>query len=589
MREQPRSDIIEREEVIEMRISIAKKKNDSYVYIVKDVTINSKRTTKPVEQLGSLKALSKKLNLSTDATVAWARERAVKMTEKENKTNEKIIIEFSQRKLIEKDLTNTYNAGYLFLQSIYYQLGLNDITKEIRNKYKIKFDLDSILSRLIYTRILYPSSKKSSFETANKLLQQPKFDLHQVYRALDIIAKEDIFIQSEVYKNSLKTIKRNTSVLYYDCTNYFFEIEQAEGLKQYGKSKEHRPSPIVQMGLFMDGDGLPLAFCINPGNQNEQLSLKPLEQNIISDFELSKFVVCTDAGLASNTNRMFNNKGNRSYIVTQSLKKIKKHLQEWSLDPSGWKLTGSNKEYNLNEIDEDIQHNNIFYKERWINENGIEQRLIVSYSVKYKVYQKAIRQGQIERAERIVDKQSSKKSKGPNDPSRFIEESYVTEDGETAEKCKLFLDDAAITKETNFDGFYAVCTTLEDPIENIIKVNKQRWEIEESFRIMKTEFKARPVYLSDDERIRAHFTTCFLALLLERVLEKKLNDKFTTSNIVTTLRDMNLHSLPGEGYAPSYTRTDLTDALHEKFDFRTDYQITTNKKIKEILKKSKIN
>jgi len=572
-----------------MRISIAKKKNDSYLYIVKDVTINGKRTTKPVEQLGSLNVLCEKLDLSTNDTIAWARERAAQMTEKENKANEKIIIEFSQRKLIEKDVTNTYNAGYLFLQSIYHQLGLNEITKEIRSKYKIKYDLDSILSRLIYTRLLYPSSKKSSFETANKFLQRPNFDLHQVYRALDVIAKEDIFIQSEVYKNSLKTIKRNTSVLYYDCTNYFFEIEEADGLKQYGKSKEHRPSPIVQMGLFMDGDGLPLAFCINPGNQNEQLSLKPLEQNIISDFELSKFVVCTDAGLASNTNRVFNNKGNRSYIVTQSLKKIKKHLQQWSLDPSGWKLIGDNKEYNLNEIDEDIQCNNTFYKERWINENGIEQRLIVSYSVKYKLYQKTIRQGQLERAEKIIEKQSSRKSKGPNDPSRFIEECHATEDGEIAAKSKLSMDETAIIKESSFDGFYAVCTTLEDPIENIIKVNKQRWEIEESFRIMKTEFKARPIYLSDDERIRAHFTTCFLALLLERVLEKKLNDKFTTSNIVTTLRDMNLYSLPGEGYAPSYTRTDLTDALHEKFDFRTDYQIVTNKKIKEILKKSKLS
>jgi transposase len=570
-----------------MRISIAKKKLGSYIYIVKDVTINGKRTTKPIDSLGSIRSLSKKLNISEDKVIPWARELAKEMTIKENEQNNTISIKFSQSKLINKNCLNTYNSGYLFLQSVYHELGLNNICKSISDKYKIEYDLNSILSRLIYTRILYPGSKRTSYDSSKKLIEQPDFDIHQIYRSLDVIAKENSFIQSQVYKNSTKAFKRNTSVLYYDCTNYFFEIEKASGLKQYGMSKEHRPNPIVQMGLFMDGDGLPLAFCINPGNQNEQLSLKPLEEDIIKDFKLSKFIVCTDAGLASKSNRIFNNKSNRSYIVTQSLKKIKKYLQEWSLETSGWKLRGNGKEYNISDIDESLSYNSIFYKERWINENEIEQRLIVSYSLKYKNYQQSIRQGQIERAEKMVKKQNNKKAKRPNDPSRFIEEYHTTENGEIADENSLSMNESAILKEAKFDGFYAVCTTLEDDIEDIINVNKRRWEIEESFRIMKTEFKSRPVYLSDDERIKAHFTTCYLALLIERIIEKKLEEKYTTSNIINTLRDMNLHILPGEGYTPGYERTDLTDKLHEIFKFRTDYQITTNKNIKKIIKKSK--
>ena len=271
--------------------------------------------------------------------------------------------------------------------------------------------------------------------------------------------------------------------MYYDCTNYFFETEQAEGLKQYGVSKEHRPTPIVQMGLFMDGDGFPLAFCINPGNTNEQTTLKPLEQQIIKDFEFSHFVVCTDAGLASKENRIYNNIQNRSYIVTQSLKKIKGHLKEWALASTGWHSINSSKEINLNEIDNSYENSTVYYKERWIKEDGLEQRLIVSYSPKYAAYQRNIRNGQIVRAENLIANPSATARSKQNDPKRFISTTHITCDGEIAEKRNLTLNTKAIEDEAMFDGFYAVCTTLDDDISENIKVNKRRWEIEESFRI----------------------------------------------------------------------------------------------------------
>ncbi len=401
-----------------------------------------------------------------------------------------------------------------------------------------------------------------------------------------------------MYENSLKVSKRNTNVLYYDCTNYFFEIEQEDGDKQYGPSKDHKPNPIVQMGLFMDGDGIPLAFSINKGNTNEQLTLKPLEKKILSDFELSRFVVCTDAGLASEDNRKFNNKNGRDFITTQSIKKLKEHLKKWALASDGWKLPGSEKTYDISTLDEMIDkatpedkakiRTKAFYKERWINENDFEQRLIVTYSIKYRDYQRKIRSSQVERARKAIENNPTKIKKcNANDYKRFINKTSCTPDGEVADKEIYSIDSTLIQKEETFDGFYGVCTSLEDDVSKIIKANHRRWEIEECFRIMKSEFKARPVYLSNDDRIEAHFNTCFISLIIYRLLEKRLGENFTCHEIISGLKDMEFFEIKGEGYVPTYTRTDLTDALHETFGFRTDYQIVASSMMKKILKDTK--
>lgn len=569
-----------------MRLSVIKSKNASSFYVIKDFTENNKRTTKIVEKLGTLKELEERLN--GQDPFEWAKNYIDELNKKEKETLEPdVIAKFSQSKLLPINKQVLFNGGYLFLQDIYHDLKLHKICKTISQRHNFDFDLDSILSRLIYTRILYPSSKLSSFASSHKFFEQPNFDIHQVYRALGVIAAESDFIESEIYKNSLNVVDRNTGILYYDCTNYFFEIEQAKGVKQYGISKEHRPNPIVQMGLFMDGNGLPLAFSINDGNQNEQISLKPLEKRIMKDFELSKFVVCTDAGLGSRENREFNDMGQRAFVVTQSLKKIKSHIKKWALDPSGWRLQGNSELINLADIDDTSVNKNIYYKERWINENGLEQKLIVSYSPKYKAYQQTIRSGQIARAEKMVDKPATASKKKPTDPKRFIKSNYCTDDGEVADNEIMYIDNKVIKNEEQYDGFYAVCTNLDEDIDTIIKINKRRWEIEESFRILKSEFKARPVYLSRDDRIKAHFTTCFLSLLLYRILERKLNQDFSTTEIISTIKDMNFMELRGEGYVPVYTRTELTDALHKTFNFRTDTEIVGTKQIKKIIKETK--
>ena len=569
-----------------MRLSLVKSKNTTQFYIIKSYRDeNGKNTSKIVEKLGNEQEVIKKAN--GEDPIIWAKKYIEELNKKEKNNTIDILVKFSQTKQIPENLQVTYNGGYLFLQNIYYSLGLDEICKEISEKYRIKYDLNSILSNLIYTRIIEPSSKLSSFEASKKFIEQPNYELHDIYRALEVISKETEFIEAEVYKNSLSVVNRNTKILYYDCTNYFFEIEQAEGLKQYGLSKENRPNPITQMGLFMDGDGFPLAFNVNSGNTNEQTTLKPLEKQIIKDFELSKFVVCTDAGLASNENRKFNNIQNRSYIVTQSLKKIKGHLKDWALSPEDWHTINSNKKINLNDVDKSGENEEIYYKERWINENGLEQRLIVSYSPKYAEYQKSVRNRQVERAQNLINNPTKISKNRQDDPKRFIKSASVTNDGEIASKKVFSLNTTAIEKEEEFDGFYAVCTTLEDDISKIIKINKRRWEIEESFRILKTDFKARPVYLKRDDRIKAHFTTCFLSLLIYRILEHKLDEKYSTNEIIKNLQDMNSLKINGIGYKQIYSKSEITTDLNDKFKLNIDQNFISLQNMKKILKESK--
>lgn len=569
-----------------MRLGMSKSKNSTSLYVIKSTYEKGVHSSKIVEKLGTYSELQKRLN--GQDPIEWAKKYIEELNKKEKEEKRDIIVKYSPAKVIAKDEQRSFNGSYLFLQKIYHDLGLQKLCGDIADKYKFTFNLNSILSRLIYGRIIFPSSKLATCQLSKQFIEQPDFELQHIYRALEILAKENDSIQAALYNRSLKVTKRNTGVLYYDCTNYFFEIEQEEGLKQYGVSKEHRPNPVVQMGLFMDGNGIPLAFSISQGNTNEQLTLKPLEEKILSDFNLSRFIVCTDAGLASDKNRKFNNKDERAFITTQSVKKLKDHLKNWSLETTGWHLPGSDRIYDISSIDETVHKDDVFYKERWIKENGLEQKLIVTYSVKYRDYMRQIRSNQVERAHKALESNPDKIGRSSqNDYKRFIEKTHCTSDGEIADKKVYSINDELIAREEAYDGFYAVCTNLEDGAAEIIKVNKRRWEIEECFRIMKSEFKARPVYLSRDDRITAHFITCFISLVIYRLLEKKLNDKYTCREIVDGLRAMNFLEIKGEGYIPTYTRTDFTDDLHEAFGFRTDYQIVSASQMKKIIKSTK--
>lgn len=568
-----------------MRVKKSVSKHSTSYTIIKDIYRDGKKTSKIVEFLGNDQDI---LDKHPDVDpYAWAREYAKKLTRQEKEHNRKIIAKYSPVQQIAYGKQTLFNVGYLFLQSIYHELKMDQICEQISKTYDFAYDLNDILSSLLYMRILHPASKKGTFDHAKSLLEPPQFQSHQMYRALSVLAEQSDVIEEKVYKNSLNVTDRNTRILYYDCTNFFFELEEEDGLKQYGVSKENRPNPIVQMGLFMDGSGLPLAFSMTPGNDNEQTTLKPLEKRILKDFSLSKFIVCTDAGLSSNNNRLYNTKGDRAFVTTQSIKKLKKHLKEWSLDPEGWRTAGSRKKINLDDIRHLENDQRTYYKERWVNENGLEQKLIVTYSPVYQRYQASLREEQINRAIKKMDQPGAINKPKQNDPRRFIKATHVTDDGEIADKTQAVLDQEQIDKEARYDGFYAVCTNLESSIEDIININKGRWQIEETFHILKSEFRARPVYLQRDTRIKAHFLTCFLSLLMYRILEKRLDHQFTCPELIDTLRHMDMQALDGEGYIPAYKRTEITDALHQTFGFQSDFEIVTQKNMKKIIKQTK--
>lgn len=571
-----------------MRLGISKSKNTVNYYIIKDYTKNGKRSTKHVLRIGNLEEV-KKMAGNTDYQ-EWLKEFVKKYNE-EHCNKEIVTIKKNTKKIIPKNINTSFNVGYLFLEKIYNQLNIKNICDFISDKYKFKFDLNEILSYLVYARIIYPSSKLETFKQCQNFIKQPNFKLHDEYRALSYIAQNMDYIQEQLFNNSKNVIKRNSNVIYYDCTNYFFEIDMEDDLRKYGISKEHKPNPIVGMGLFMDGDGLPLSCNIYPGNQNEQLTLIPEESKIVNNFKLdnTKIILCTDAGLSSDQIKKFNIKNNRGFVITQSLKKLKEEYKNQVFDKSNWRISGDLKNiYNLETIanDETLKekyYNTLFYKIIQTETKSVKQDLIATFSFKYFDYNRNIRNNQIERAKKAIETGNvARKGKNQNDYKRLINSLNSTDNGEVAENTTYSINQDVIDEEEKYDGYYSLTTNLIGDVNEILKIVKGRWEIEESFRIMKNDFLARPVNLSREDRINAHFITCFISLFIYRVLEKKLDNKYTTSQILNTLKNMKVFESKGDGYIPEYTRTDLTDELHELYGFRTDYEINSYKDFEKI-------
>ena len=572
-----------------MRLNIRKINNYSYYSIIQDyTTLTGKRTTRIFEKLGNQQQVEERFG-KTD-TINEIKKYISKLN---NIDKEEIIKkEFNPNKKILPGLKREFNVGYLFLEKIYNELNIKSICDDIQSKYQFHFDLNEILSYLVYARIIFPSSKLETFKQCQNFIVQPNFKLHDEYRALSYISKNMDFIQENLFNNSKEVIDRNSRVVYYDCTNYFFEIDEEDDIRKYGINKQHQPKPQVGMGLFMDGDGFPLSCNIYPGNMNEQKTLIPEEDKIVNNFKLNdtRIIVCTDAGLASDEIKKFNIKDNRAFVITQSLKKLKESYKEKIFDKSDWRIPNDLKNtYNLKEIENneilrEKYYETLFYKIIQTETKSVKQDLIVTFSFKYYDYNRNIRNSQIEKAKKSIEtNQVTRKGKNQNDYRRFIDSLNSTNNGEVAENTTYCINQSVIEEEEKYDGYYALTTNLIGEINEILKIVKGRWEIEESFRIMKSDFLARPINLSREDRIKAHFMTCFISLFIYRILEKKLNYKYTTSQILDTLRNMNMVEHKGYGYEPVYERTIITDDLHNVFRFNTDFEIVSYKKIKKIL------
>jgi len=567
-----------------MRLLVSGKGDNTYLYIVKSVRVDGKSTTKIIENCGKLIDLKKQY----EDPIKFFKAKANEMTLKDKEENSAAFLSGFKREKLGFDKEVLLNGGYFFLRKLYSALHLDYFIDRIAKKYKIQYDLNKILEDLIYSRIIFPGSKLSSYEDCKSFVEKGDYELHDVYRSLTVLNEWFDEIQAFVYKQTTKIVDRNTNILYFDCTNFFFEIEKEDEYRKYGISKEHRPNPIVQMGLFMDGNGLPLAIDLNPGNTNEQITLRPFEQKVIKDFNLSKLIVCTDAGLASYSNREFNDIQNRKFVVTQSIKKLSSHLKDWCLDHKNFTKSFGKDEHK------------VFYKSRPIKEEvsiqtdttlgkvnlSKEWRLVVTFSQEYADYQKNIREQQIKRAKEIINNPTRFNKVNAQDCKRFIKNISFDEEGQVIDKSKLIYDESIALEEEKYDGFYAISTNLDlDPSE-IVKINRQRWEIEESFRIMKTDLKSRPVYVSLAEHINAHFLTCFLALLFVRLIEVKLNHNFKTSEIIDSLRNIRYTDI-GVGYMSSFKMTPCIEALVKEFQIECDFNSYTPQQMRKVINSSK--
>lgn len=601
------------------RIKKTTAKNVNYYSIIEDYCRNGKRTTRTLVTIGNDKIVTKLAKAENTDVDTWLDNYLTKYQQEHEISIEQdeVLIKKYKNKLIPKNVINRYNVGYLFLKEIYYSLKIDKIVKKITQKYKFEFDLNEVLSNLVISRIIYPSSKLKTYELSKHFIETPKFNLENIYRGLTYLNNELDYIQKKIYNNSKSVIDRNTRIIYFDCTNYYFDINEETNLQKYGKGKDGKAKPLVGMGLFMDGNGLPIAMNIYPGNDSETQQLIPLQEKIVEDYDLEnkKTIICTDAAMCTDKIKQFNIQDGRAFVITQSIKKLKEGYKNEVFKDGNWRIVGDLKHiYNLSDILNDdekrkIHYETVFYKIVQTETASVVQDLIVTFQIKYMDYLRNVRNGQIERAKkRISSNQKGEKIKlsvNPNDYRRLIKEevteakskqksskeenSLNKEKGKTKYIYSYSIDESIIKEEEKYDGYYGITTNLNGDIKEILAISKNRWEIEESFRILKTDFDSGTVHLSREDRIKAHFLTCFISLLIYRILENKLDYKYTNTQILDKLREMVVYEERGSGYSPAYTRTDLTDDLHDIFGFRTDYEITSYEKFKEIFRQIKNN
>lgn len=610
-----------------MKLYYDKRLKDPTYYIQQGFRNGKKTTTKNIKRLGK----HSELLLITDNPLEYAKNEVKKMNEEYRSGRSEFIVtmDFNERiPSTDSPCSNStsLNIGYLYLKDIYAKLNLSDFFKSVSSDRKITYDCNKICQFLTYARILDPASKYGTYDKLDTYYEKPQIEYQHMIRFLDILDRNSDQYLKHLFDNSENIVKRDTSVMYYDCTNYFFETEKPDeeivdevtgeiilGLRQFGISKENKTSPIVEMGLIMDSRGIPISMCIHPGNTNEQLTAVPLEKEVIKMTGNKKFIYCADAGLGSYNIRKFNDMGGRAYIVTQSVKKLGQEIKDIVFNDSNYRLLSNDDAITLKEMrtfnkkgaNNLSLYNDFAYKvipantamdtglyEEKVYKNGrtkkvkakgtLHQYIIVTFSRKMMEYQRTIRERQLERAKKLLRlKDPEKIKKGPNDIRRFLKNT-------SSDTANYVLDMDKIHEEEKYDGFYAVATNLDDSAKDILAVAQNRYKIEDCFRIMKTNFDARPVFLRKPERIRAHFLICYTALLIYRLMECKLDDNLThvtTSNLIKTLRNMNVVNMDDMYYKSIYSGSQALDALERCFELQLNRKYYRPSDLNKIVKK----
>ena len=610
-----------------MKLYYDKRLKDPTYYIQQGFRNGKKTTTKNIKRLGK----HSELLLITDNPLEYAKNEVKKMNEEYRSGRSEFIVtmDFNERIPSTDSLysnSTSLNIGYLYLKDIYAKLNLSDFFKSVSSDRKITYDCNKICQFLTYARILDPASKYGTYDKLDTYYEKPQVEYQHMIRFLDILDRNSDQYLKHLFDNSENIVKRDTSVMYYDCTNYFFETEKPDeeivdevtgeiilGLRQFGISKENKTSPIVEMGLIMDSRGIPISMCIHPGNTNEQLTAVPLEKEVIKMTGNKKFIYCADAGLGSYNIRKFNDMGGRAYIVTQSVKKLGQEIKNIVFNDSNYRLLSNDdaitlkemRTFNKKDANNLSLYNDFAYKvipantamdtglyEEKVYKNGrtkkvkakgtLHQYIIVTFSRKMMEYQRTIRERQLERAKKLLRlKDPEKIKKGPNDIRRFLKNT-------SSDTANYVLDMDKIHEEEKYDGFYAVATNLDDSAKDILAVAQNRYKIEDCFRIMKTNFDARPVFLRKPERIRAHFLICYTALLIYRLMECKLDDNLThvtTSNLIKTLRNMNVVNMDDMYYKSIYSGSQALDALERCFELQLNRKYYRPSDLNKIVKK----
>lgn len=610
-----------------MKLYYDKRLKDPTYYIQQGFRNGKKTTTKNIKRLGK----HSELLLITDDPLEYAKNEVKKMNEEYRSGRSEFIVtmDFNERiPSTDSPCSNStsLNIGYLYLKDIYAKLNLSDFFKSVSSDRKITYDCNKICQFLTYARILDPASKYGTYDKLDTYYEKPQVEYQHMIRFLDILDRNSDKYLKHLFDNSENIVKRDTSVMYYDCTNYFFETEKPDeeivdevtgeiilGLRQFGISKENKTSPIVEMGLIMDSRGIPISMCIHPGNTNEQLTAVPLEKEVIKMTGNKKFIYCADAGLGSYNIRKFNDMGGRAYIVTQSVKKLGQEIKDIVFNDSNYRLLSNDdaitlkemRTFNKKDANNLSLYNDFAYKvipantamdtglyEEKVYKNGrtkkvkakgtLHQYIIVTFSRKMMEYQRTIRERQLERAKKLLRlKDPEKIKKGPNDIRRFLKNT-------SSDTANYVLDMDKIHEEEKYDGFYAVATNLDDSAKDILAVAQNRYKIEDCFRIMKTNFDARPVFLRKPERIRAHFLICYTALLIYRLMEYKLDDNLThvtTSNLIKTLRNMNVVNMDDMYYKSIYSGSQALDALEKCFELQLNRKYYKPSGLNKIVKK----
>lgn len=610
-----------------MKLYYDKRLKDPTYYIQQGFRNGKKTTTKNIKRLGK----HSELLLITDDPLEYAKNEVKKMNEEYRSGRSEFIVtmDFNERIPSTDSLysnSTSLNIGYLYLKDIYAKLNLSDFFKSVSSDRKITYDCNKICQFLTYARILDPASKYGTYDKLDTYYEKPQVEYQHMIRFLDILDRNSDKYLKHLFDNSENIVKRDTSVMYYDCTNYFFETEKPDeeivdevtgeiilGLRQFGISKENKTSPIVEMGLIMDSRGIPISMCIHPGNTNEQLTAVPLEKEVIKMTGNKKFIYCADAGLGSYNIRKFNDMGGRAYIVTQSVKKLGQEIKDIVFNDSNYRLLSNDdaitlkemRTFNKKDANNLSLYNDFAYKvipantamdtglyEEKVYKNGrtkkvkakgtLHQYIIVTFSRKMMEYQRTIRERQLERAKKLLRlKDPEKIKKGPNDIRRFLKNT-------SSDTANYVLDMDKIHEEEKYDGFYAVATNLDDSAKDILAVAQNRYKIEDCFRIMKTNFDARPVFLRKPERIRAHFLICYTALLIYRLMECKLDDNLThvtTSNLIKTLRNMNVVNMDDMYYKSIYSGSQALDALEKCFELQLNRKYYKPSDLNKIVKK----